>query len=736
MHYLRISSFSLMGILVGVLIGGTIVEQCCGHEAAVRYCYAAPWTIALWLAAVAAGGVCIADYLRRPVALSLHRVAVAGIHFSFAVILAGAMCTHLFGEEGSIPLRIGESTEATAARPWRMTLTDFRVLYYAATATPEDYVSTVRMEDAQGGVTEGEIAMNRVFRYRGWRFYQSSYDADRGGCTLRYTHDPAGIGITYAGYALLLLSMIGYLCSRERRDNGARSKEQGIKNKDKLVQRRRYLVLCLLSLFLCPPLMAAAAPVPVQAPVAESFGRLYVEYNGRVCPMSTVAADVCRKLYGKPYYKAEDGTQYTANQVLTGLLFDYEAWCDVPLKHSRKARQNAERETIRRMAGNGALCRIWQDADGWYDINDAGSNEVLSNDERLFQMYALQYVASDLAHGNNIGANETLKKIREYQKQHFRDLPGERRFAAEQVWVMFGYTLPLAFVCLAVSLLLLMMNYELGKRNYAFVLRWVTTAVCVLLWAFLTAMLVWRWYISGHVPMSNGHETMQFLAWVCLLIASTLCITSRRPRLLQGRGYGNGVLETCNLKHETPYTSAGCLLLVAGMALLVSNMSASNPQISHLMPVLQSPLLSLHVSVIMVSYALFALLMLQSVIAMLSATKHLTSNSVSGQTANSASGPTSVHMRLLRIGVCCLTAGIFLGAVWANMSWGRYWGWDPKEVWALITLLVYAFPLHSRMLPFFRRPRVFYLYCVLAFGAVLFTYFGVNFLLGGMHAYQ
>lgn len=444
--------------------------------------------------------------------------------------------------------------------------------------------------------------------------------------------------------------------------------------------------------------MAAAAPVPVQAPMAESFGRLYVEYNGRVCPMSTVAADVCRKLYGKPYYKAEDGTQYTANQVLTGFLFDYEAWCDVPLKHSRKARQHAERETIRRMAGNGALCRIWQDADGWYDINDAGSNEALGNDERLFQMYALQYVASDLAHGNNIGANETLKKIREYQKQHFRDLPDERRFAAEQAWVTFGYTLPLALVCLAISIVLLMMNYELRMRNWALVLRRVTAAVCVLLWAFLTAMLVWRWYISGHVPMSNGHETMQFLAWVCLLLAVT-------P--ISNLQIGRSGLQ-------------GCLLLVAGMALLVSNMSASNPQISHLMPVLQSPLLSLHVSVIMVSYALFALLMLQSVIALLSATKH----------------PTSDHMRLLRIGVCCLATGIFLGAVWANMSWGRYWGWDPKEVWALITLLVYAFPLHSRMLPFFRRPRVFYLYCVLAFGAVLFTYFGVNFLLGGMHAYQ
>lgn len=224
-------------------------------------------------------------------------------------------------------------------------------------------------------------------------------------------------------------------------------------------------------------LMAAAAPVPIQAPVAESFGRLYVEYNG-------------------------------------------------------------------------ALCRIWQDADGWYDINDAGSNEALGNDERLFQMYALQYVAADLAHGNNIEANETLKKIWEYQKQHFRDLPDEWRFAAEQAWVTFGYTLPLALVCLAVSIMLLMMNYELRMKNYALVLRWFIAVVCVLLWAFLTAMLVWRWYISGHVPMSNGHETMQFLAWVCLLIASTLCITSRRPR--------NKQPETCNLKPLIPPRAACC----------------------------------------------------------------------------------------------------------------------------------------------------------------------------------
>lgn len=465
-------------------------------------------------------------------------------------------------------------------------------------------------------------------------------------------------------------------------------------------------------------ILAAAAPEAIQRPVADAFGQLYVEHNGRVCPMSTLAADVCTKLYGKPYCRAEDGTKYTANQVLMGLLFDYDQWQSLPLKHARKAQQNRERETVRRMAANGTLCRIWQSESGWYDINSVGGNEALDNDERLFQMYALQYVAADLAHGRNREATETLHKIRQYQQTRFRNLPSEPRFRAEQAWTAFRYTLPLAIICLLCSILMLMMNYELGiKSGASALLRKTGAGVCLLLFAFLTAMLAWRWYISGHIPMTNGHETMQFLAWLCLLIGAV------------------PIYKFTNLQIEQSGLSA-CLLLVSGMALLVSNMSASNPQITHLQPVLQSPLLSLHVSIIMVSYALFALLMLQSVISLLSATKHLTSNSTSGQTSNSVSGPTSDLMRLLRIGVCCLAVGIFLGAVWANQSWGRYWGWDPKEVWALITLLVYAFPLHYRSLPFFRRPRVFYWYCVLAFGAVLFTYFGVNFLLGGMHAYQ
>lgn len=158
------------------------------------------------------------------------------------------------------------------------------------------------------------------------------------------------------------------------------------------------------------------------------------------------------------------------------------------------------------------------------------------------------------------------------------------------------------------------------------------------------------------------------------------------------------------------------------MPLMVSMMSASNPQITYLTPVLQSPLLSLHVSIIMLSYALLAFVMLNSVLA-------LCGNAAQQQRQMAFS------QQLLRPAVGCLAIGIFLGAVWANVSWGRYWGWDPKEVWALITLLVYAAPLHAQSLPFFRRPRVFHIYCLLAFLSVLFTYFGVNFLLGGLHSY-
>ena len=217
-------------------------------------------------------------------------------------------------------------------------------------------------------------------------------------------------------------------------------------------------------------------------------------------------------------------------------------------------------------------------------------------------------------------------------------------------------------------------------------------AICA---SLLTSVLSLRWYVGGHFPMSNGYETMQTLALMIML--GTLAI---------GR------------KHVL-FASLG--MLTAGFALLVSSLSEMNPQITHLMPVLSSPLLSIHVSSIMASYAMLSLTFFIAV----------------GALARPSA--TEESMRLIYIilypALTLLTIGIFVGAVWANVSWGTYWSWDPKEVWALITMLIYSMPLHRQSLPFFRKRKCFLIYIAGAFATVLMTYFGVNYILGGMHSY-
>ena len=204
-----------------------------------------------------------------------------------------------------------------------------------------------------------------------------------------------------------------------------------------------------------------------------------------------------------------------------------------------------------------------------------------------------------------------------------------------------------------------------------------------------------RWYIGGRIPLSNGYETMQFLALCVLVLAFVF-----RRRFVFVIPFG---------------------FLLSGFTLLVSYLGQMNPQITPLMPVLISPWLSAHVSCIMVSYALLAFTWL---------------NGWLGLFVSREAERLMLFSRLLLYpAVFFLGVGIFIGAVWANVSWGRYWAWDPKEVWALITFMVYALPFHADSLRYFRRPQFFHLYMLLSFLTVLMTYFGVNYFLGGMHSY-
>jgi ABC-type transport system involved in cytochrome c biogenesis permease subunit len=234
----------------------------------------------------------------------------------------------------------------------------------------------------------------------------------------------------------------------------------------------------------------------------------------------------------------------------------------------------------------------------------------------------------------------------------------------------------------------------LGIAAYVGLRRKYIYGIAILLWCYLSGVIVLRWIVSGHLPMTNGFETMQATAWIAL----TITLAARRISVIMPMG-----------------------LIVAGLALMVSMMGESNPTVSHLMPVLASPLLSIHVMLIMTSYALFAIMMLNGVAALISPQQ-------SQKLAN-------ISIKLHYPATLLLAAGIFVGAIWANQSWGRYWGWDPKETWALVTLLVYALPVHAASFPVFNKVRTIHLYNILAFLTVLFTYFGVNFLLCGMHSY-
>lgn len=248
--------------------------------------------------------------------------------------------------------------------------------------------------------------------------------------------------------------------------------------------------------------------------------------------------------------------------------------------------------------------------------------------------------------------------------------------------------------------------------------KWETTGNILLLISFLalTFCIALRWIVKGTIPMSNGYETMLLTAW--FVMAITLLSTLYSP------------LSTLS----SLLLTFGFLL--SGFFLLVSHISQMDPQITHMMPVLNSPLLSLHVSIIMMSYALVSLTFICGIVALLlkgisKLRGHREKTSIATQMESLA-----VLSRIfLYPALTTMGIGIFIGAIWANVSWGNYWSWDPKETWALITFMVYAVVVHTQSLPLFRRPLSYHTYMVLAFLTILMTYFGVNYFLGGMHSY-
>ena len=666
-------------ILIVVCIGfATIIEKYHGTTFVSEHIYGAWWFSALW--AVLTVASCAYIMQQR----LYKRMAVLLLHLSFVVILAGALTTHLFAKRGIVRLRTDVNVTAFVDHkkkietlPFSITLKEFRIVNYPGTDAPLDYQSIIKSGDK-----EVVVSMNNVGNIDNYRLFQQSYDSDGEGVTLGVSYDPWGITITYIGYLLLLVGIIATLLSRQ-------------------TQMRSLYKKAMLTILFFSPLTSNLSPLSandnlpvVDKDIAHRMGTIHVLYNNRICPLNTVATDFVMKMTGSASWHG-----YSADEIFFSWMIYYSPWEKELLLNNTKQKGASERYGVVEMFYNGQFTKIFPYRIGddvcWYSPGGQVLPREIPVKEQFFIKQSMDFLTEAIVTGQRDRAFDIIAKIKFFQRDMIGDLlPSNETTKAELFYNSLRSLKWPVFLSLTLSLLLCVLMLVSVKGRW---LKTVMLSFVVLLEIYVTLQLALRWWLGGHIPVSNGPETMLFMAWVLLLL-------------------------TFFLRKSVPIITAFGPL-ISSFCLLVALLGGSNSQITPLMPVLQSPLLSVHVMTVMCAYALFALQLLLGIQALFI------------RKSPQLEKTTALSQFLLYPAVFLLVIGIFLGAVWANVSWGNYWSWDPKETWALITLMVYAVPFHSNSIPKFRQPLVYHVYMICAFLSVVITYFGVNYLLGGMHSY-
>lgn len=682
----------LLAIIIVSLVCATVIEKNTSYDYVVKYLYSATWMIMLW---------CVFAMLSLFAMFRLHlwrRPKVFVLHIALATILAGALITHLTSKSGVLYLHKGETSNfyvttdnnIIEALPFNVRLDCFSIRYYNGTNTPSDYESRLSFVSSSESQT-AIVSMNKVCTYGGYRFFQSAYDEDLQGSTLLISKDPWGTGITYVGYGLLFLAMLFVLFDKN--------------SQFRVALRNTKKSFCVL-LFLLPISASSYELRSVSPKVADEYGRLLVLYQGRICPMNTLAVDLCRKLYGSNSYRG-----YSANMVLCGWLFYLTSWREDLVVRPDNTKDQQKILLIEALSG-GSLLEIFPyvESDGtvkWLSRADCLSEE-LPAEERCYIRETHDYLRRLIINGHDDKAQHTLKRLKSYQIERAGNhTPSEFKQKTEILYNKITHTRLAAILSLCIGVLCMVVEIFVTRRTaLRLIIFRLSLIFAILTGAYLLALFTMRWIALGSIPLTCGYEAMQLLALLTLF--STLVVLKRIALLLPGG------------------------LFIAGFALLVALLGESDPPIVSVMPVLSSPLLSLHVLTIMIAYALLAILFIVSVFALIQILRIRMLMSVDYK--ENIERLTNVSRLFLTPAVFMLSIGIFTGAVWANVSWGSYWQWDPKETWALITLLVYIIPLHNI---FLKKHEVlgYHVFIAMAFVCVLITYFGVNYFLGGMHSY-
>jgi ABC-type transport system involved in cytochrome c biogenesis permease subunit len=747
--------FILYILVLVCMAAATIVEKSQGTDYAHAHYYGAWWFILIWAVLAALGAFYI---IKRKVKCA----STLALHLSFIIILAGALLTHISAKRGMIHLRIGQPTDTYMAQdeeqgmkeeklPFSLCLQKFEAKMHDGTNAVADYSSKFTVIDGDDK-SEGEVSMNNIYSHRSYRLYQSSYDEDGKGSVLAINADPYGIPVTYTGYALLFISLIWMLFDPK---GGYRKLL-----KSPLLKKGALMTALILSMGNIQTLHAESATGNLQNAVlpketAEKFGELHILYNDRICPVQTFALDFCKKIYGARSYQG-----LTAEQVLSGWVFYGNTWANEPfikiksgeMKTAMNLPDYASLNTFfnREMGGytigqyvqeyyNGQQDKFHQqatDIDGKIQIImelregvslkvlpytftknvkatkdhpfiKAGTTTWFSPVDKLPQAVEQQHALyirnvfsllnGDVKAGNTSRVNEFFVKMKKYQEvSSGNSLPTATQYKAERInnafpfaTILFMANLTLGFIALFYTI------YRMTKKREIKVLNIALPILLGVSFLALTFGLALRWIISGNIPMSNGYESMLTVAWFVMLISILMQL---RIRIVMVFGF-----------------------LISGFFLLVSHINQMDPAIGQMMPVLNSPLLSIHVSIIMMSYALLSLTFICGIMGIC-----LRSHGEELQ---------ALSRIFLYPALTCMGFGIFIGAIWANVSWGNYWSWDSKETWALITFMIYAVVVHTQSLPVFRKPLVYHIYITLAFLSIAMTYFGVNYFLTGMHSY-
>ena len=645
--------------------------------------------------------------------------------------------------------------------PFTVKLDKFELKRYPGSMSPASYASYVSVKDKDKSF-KYKIYMNHVLDYKGYRLFQSSYDMDEKGTVLSVNKDYGKIP-TYIGYLMLAIGFILNFFNPHSR----------FRKLVRLVQRDTILKSLILVSLLFGLNQNLKADALDEAKLynrdhAELFGDILVQkHDGRVVTMDAFSKDLLLKMSKKNSLYG-----LTSNQIILGMITAPKLWQSIPMirvnhtkikkilglpkdkkyatyndffdftnksakspyklydyvataSRKRPIKRNQfdrdvikvdERVNIAYMIYTGDLLKIIPKLDDphqkWYSVKDAIENfpQEEANRVRTLFLYYFSQIDSAKKSGDWESANKAVKVVRSYQNKIGKAvIPDESKLQLEKLFNKIKLFDRLALVYFLGGLILLIAIFtKLLKPKANTKVAFLIGEIIITL-AFLahTTGLGIRWYVGGHAPWSNAYEAMIYIAW----------------------SMGLAGLVFARYSILAPALTS----LIASATLFTTFLAEMDPQITNLVPVLNSYWLNIHVSVLTASYGFLGLSMILGFFTLIlfifkDKNEHIQKSIIEASRIN--------EMTAI-LGLVLLTIGNFLGGVWANESWGRYWGWDPKETWAWISILVYVILTHIRLIPWFNKNYhyKFASLSLVSYASIVMTFVGVNYYLSGMHSY-